>query len=59
MVAGLKAIEKKTGEKFIIISHNALLGFLRGGTYTLSNIKTKKITQVVGNKFNKKYEIIS
>ena len=49
---------KETGEEFDIVSYNLLSGFFWGGTYTISNIKTKEIITLSGNKFNKGYEVV-
>ncbi len=54
----MKIQNTKTKEKFEIISYNSILGLLFGGTYTISNIKTKEIMNISGNKFKKKYIVI-
>ena len=58
MVEGMKIKNKETGEKFIIINYNGIYGLMVGGTYTISNIKTKEIIRISGNKFAKEYEVI-
>ncbi|MBU2576517.1 MAG: hypothetical protein KKF50_02245 [Nanoarchaeota archaeon] len=49
---------KKTRERFIIIKSSSLIGCLVGGSYTISNIKTKEIKMITGNKFAKEYEVL-
>ena len=49
---------KKTKEKFTIINHSFIYGLAFGGTYTVSNLKTKEIKTITGNKFKKEYEVL-
>lgn len=55
----MKIKDKKTGEKFLVVSYNQIFGFAVGGTYTISNIKTKEIKMITGFKFKRRYEVIS
>ena len=55
---GMKVIHKESGEKFLVVRHNSIKGFLRGGTVIISNLKTKKMKEIVGNDFKKNYEIL-
>ena len=54
----MKIKNKKTKEKFIIINFSQWYGLLFGGSYTISNLKTKEIKQITGNKFKKDFEVI-
>ena len=57
-VVDMRIKNKETGEKFDIVNYNLLFGFFFGGTYTISNIKTKEIMSLSGNKFKKGYEVV-
>ena len=48
----------KTKEKYQVMRYRRILGLLVGGSYTLVNLKTKKIMSIAGNEFNKKYEVL-
>lgn len=48
---------KKTKEKFVIINYS-LIGLLFGGTYIISNLKTKEIKKIWASTLRKKYELV-